>query len=231
MTVPHIKLPVALRLANSPSYLRFGAAIAVGALTAALLPRQWAREIRLVASWDAFALASLTFTWFTILSLKREDIRRVARLEDPSRVLSLVLVILGALSSLLAVLVLLESSIRMPSTARPWAIVLALSAVVLAWLLIHTVFTLRYAHLYHGADEGDEGLDFPGDDPCPAYMDFAYFAFVVGMTAQTSDVGVCTARMRVNVLMHGVVSFAFNTAIVALSIGVLTSVFMNAAGQ
>ena len=108
-------------------------------------------------------------------------------------------------------------------THKTEAIILALSAVVLAWLLIHTVFTLRYAHLYHGAKQGQQGLQFPGDETCPEYLDFAYFAFVIGMTAQTSDTAITTRRMRVNTLIHGMISFAFNTAVVALSIGVLTT--------
>lgn len=150
-------------------------------------------------------------------------IRRVARMEDPSRVLSLVLVVLGAAAALLAVLVLLQSSMEMESQLKKGAIVLAVSAVVLAWGLIHTVFTLRYAHLYHGAEDGKGGLQFPGDESCPEYLDFAYFAFVIGMTAQTSDIGITSRRMRMNALIHGLISFAFNTAVVALSIGVLTT--------
>lgn len=215
--------PFVVKLAHLPSYMRFGMAVLVGALTWWLLPRTWTPEVRLVATWDAFALASLSFVWYTILTLEPTHIRKVARIEDPSRALSLVLVIIGAGSSLLAVLVLLQSSVKLQGNQKTEAIVLALSAVVLAWTLIHTVFTLRYAHIYHGDEDGAEGLDFPGDHPCPEYLDFAYFAFVIGMTAQTSDVTIPSSRMRKNVLMHGIISFSFNTAVVALSIGVLTT--------
>jgi len=225
MTARVGKRRLAVRLAHLPSYIRLGTAVLVGILAALSLPSGWPREVRLVASWDGFAISSLITTWFTILTLRPEHIRRVARIEDPSRLLSLVLVVLGAAAALLAVFVLLQSSMTMQSTLKIGAIVLALSAVLLAWLLIHTVFTLRYAHLFHGAPDGMGGLQFPGGEDCPEYLDFAYFAFVIGMTAQTSDVAVTTRGMRMNALIHGVISFAFNTAVVALSIGVLTTLF------
>ena len=214
---------LAVRLAHLPSYLRLGAAVVVGVGAAFALPHDWPKAVRLVASWDGFAITSLLLTWFTILSLRPAHIRRIARIEDPSRALSLVLVVLGAAAALFAVLVLLQASVNMIHQQKTSAIILALSAVVLAWLLIHTVFTLRYAHLYHGAMQGEQGLQFPGDACCPEYLDFAYFAFVIGMTAQTSDIAITTRRMRVNTLIHGMISFAFNTAVVALSIGVLTT--------
>ncbi len=219
------KRRLAVQLAHLPSYVRLGAAVLLGLGSAFVLPGNWSREVRAVASWDGFAISSLLSTWFTILSLRPAHIRRVARIEDPSRVLSLVLVVLGAGAALLAVLVLLRANMN-AETAQHYvsAIVLSLSAVVLAFFLIHTVFTLRYAHMFHGAAHGQGGLQFPGDEACPEYLDFAYFAFVIGMTAQTSDVAITTRPMRMTVLIHGIISFAFNTAVVALSIGILSSV-------
>lgn len=225
MSEPVTKKLFVLRLAHLPSYVRFLVAALVAVATWFALPRSWAQEIRLVATWDAFALSALLFIWYTMLSLEPTHIKKVARIEDPSRALSLILVVTGAAASLLAVFVLLQSSMTMQNTDKTEAIVLALSGVLLAWTLIHTVFTLRYAHIYHGNGDGAEGLDFPGDDECPEYLDFAYFAFVIGMTAQTSDVTIPSSRMRKNVLAHGIISFSFNTAVVALSISVLTTLF------
>ena len=124
------------------------------------------------------------------------------------------------MASLLAV-VLLLGALQGAAPAVKWLhVVLALLAVLSSWLLVHTVFTLRYAHLYYDGDPGEEagGLDFPGDTKEPDYLDFAYFAFTIGMTAQTSDVAVSTQPMRLLTLLHGVLSFFFNTAVVALSI-------------
>ena len=102
----------------------------------------------------------------------------------------------------------------------------AAPAVLASWLLIHTVFTLHYAHVfYRSKQEADVeglggGLIFPGGDK-PEYEDFAYFSFVVGMTCQVSDVNVTSCSMRRLTLLHGLLSFVFNTAILALTINIL----------
>lgn len=211
------------QLASVRAATRIVIALIASVATAMLLPSSLPSEMRAVAAWDGFALVALLLTWLTILTLRPLDICTLARREDNSRLVSMVIVILGAAASLLAVLVLLQESQTMQSTQKTQAIILALSAVALAWLLIHTIFTLRYAHLYYDAPEHSKPLEFPGDDDLPDYLDFAYFAFVVGMTAQTSDVAVRRRNIRRAVLLHGVVAFAFNTAVVALSIGVLTT--------
>jgi uncharacterized membrane protein len=96
-------------------------------------------------------------------------------------------------------------------------------------MIVPTVFSLRYAHKFYGdhPDEGrDEiagGLDFPGKDQRPDYLDFAYFSFVIGMTFQVSDVQITSRDFRSLVLLHGVLSFAFNTVILALTINTLSS--------
>lgn len=211
------------RLAHVRAGTRLLAALLASALTAWLLPSHLSVEMRAVASWDGFAAVALGLTWLTILTLTPAQICTLARREDPSRLASLVLVVLGAGASLLAVLVLLQESMNMRSNAKTQAIVLALSAVALAWCLIHTVFTLRYAHLYHSTSESPHPLEFPGNENHPDYLDFAYLAFIIGMTAQTADVNIRGKSIRRTALLHGIVSFAFNTAVVALSIGVLTT--------
>ena len=213
------------RLAHVRAITRLVAALTASALTAWLLPGSLSLEMRLVASWDGFALVALGLTWLTILTLDSAQIRTLATREDPSRLASLILVVLGASASLLAVLVLLQASMQLPSAVKTRAIVLALSAVVLSWFLIHTVFTLRYAHLYHSEAKPTNPLEFPGGERSPDYLDFAYFAFVVGMTAQTADVNIRGRAIRRTALLHGIVAFAFNTAVVALSIGVLTTLW------
>ena len=211
------------RIAGGRAGTRLAISVAVSALTALVLPRSIVGEIRLVASWDAFAAVALLLTWTTILTLKPKQICSMAQREDPSRVASLILVIVGAGASLLAVLVLLQTSMKMTGVPKTQAIVLALSAVVLAWFLIHTVFTIRYAHEFHDEPSNKPPLEFPGQEDLPDYLDFAYFAFIIGMTAQTADVNIHGRRMRRTALLHGIVAFAFNTAVVALSIGVLTT--------
>ena len=103
--------------------------------------------------------------------------------------------------------------------------VISLSPVLLSWFLLHTIFTIRYAHLYHDHDKLNTGskvggIDFPTKE-APDYIDFAYFSFVIGMTFQVSDISVSSRTIRRFVLMHSLVSFVFNTIIVALTINTL----------
>lgn len=198
-------------------------ALVASAVTWIALPASIVTQVRAVAAWDGFAVIALVLTWTTILTLTPQQIRTQAQREDPSRAVSLLLVLFGAAASLLAVLVLLQESATMTGANRTRAVILAISAVILAWLLINTVFTLRYAHLYYEAPASSNALEFPGVEEQPDYLDFAYFAFVIGMTAQTSDVNVRARRVRRVALVHGLVAFAFNTAVLALSIGILTS--------
>ncbi len=109
------------------------------------------------------------------------------------------------------------------------AVALAFGSVVLGWLTIHTMFAMHYAHLFwRPAEQAQEnkakrgGLDFPETDEPGAY-DFLYFSFVVGMTAQTSDVQITTTGMRRINLLHAVVSFFFNTVLVAAAVNAVVS--------
>ena len=106
-------------------------------------------------------------------------------------------------------------------------LLLAILTVVFSWLLMHGVFGLRYAHTYYGDSDTAEGehaggLDFPGER-LPDYRDFAYFSYVIGMTCQVSDVTVESRKMRRLVLLHGMLSFGFNTVILALTINTVSS--------
>src|SRR4029077_13623771 len=100
-------------------------------------------------------------------------------------------------------------------------------ALVSSWLLIQTVFAIHYAHRFYAGPHGEElpcaPLIFPGGRD-PDYGDFAYYAFVVGMTSQVSDVQVASRAMRRLTMLHGVLAFMFNIAVLALSINIFASV-------
>lgn len=211
------------RLALLKSGTRLAVAVGLSLLTAVVVPAATMWPIRAVAAWDGFAFSALALIWLTFLTLRPAQIRQVAQREDPGRLLALVLVVLGAGVALLAVVVLLESGKLMDATERRISLALALPAVAMAWGLTHTVFTLRYAHLFHGDVGAPPGLIFPGEDVHLDYLDFAYYAFTVGMTAQTADVAVRSRSLRRLTLLHAVISFAFNTALIALSISSLTA--------
>ncbi|MBC6991092.1 DUF1345 domain-containing protein [Hymenobacter sp. BT491] len=206
--------------------VRFLAATAPGILvfllTAAILPLLG----RAIAGWDAFVLSCLVLMWASILTAEPRHIRSVATAEDPGRVFTFVLVLVGAGASLLAVIFMLGALHGMAAGPRNLHVTLAAVAVLGTWLLLHTIFTLRYAHLYYDphTDGAEGGLEFPGTSIEPDYLDFAYFSFVVGMTAQTADIGISGRTLRRIALLHGILSFGFNTAVIALSISGLSSI-------
>lgn len=205
--------------------------LAIGLLPAGLLfgvvPAAWPLLLRLLVAWDGFALSTLLLTWAIMLTAEVSHIRRVATREDPGRVLSFSLLLLVSSASLVAVVLVLSSIRSTHNSLLLPHVVVGVGGVLTAWVLVHTLFTLRYAHLYYGdggAGQPAGGLEFPGGENQPDYLDFAYFSFVVGMTAQTADVGISGRTIRRVVLLHGVLSFGFNTAVVALTINGLAGV-------
>jgi len=209
---------------------RLGLGLAAGVLVAVLAPDTLGTLVRAVAVWDGFALTTLALMVLNMRLADVEDIRRIAASEDFTRAAASTVVITGALASLVAVVGLLGTLKHLPEEAKALHLGLGIGAVVLAWALVHCVFTLRYAHTYYDTnDQGQDcgGLTFPDDadktdaEPKlePNYLDFAYFAFVIGMTAQTADIGISSRTIRGTALLHGLISFLFNTAIVALTIG------------
>ncbi len=198
----------------------------VGALTFLALYHRVTLPTQLVMAWNAFALTTIVLAWIVLSTRDPYEVRRNARLQDASATFLFVLVIFAALASLLAVGLLLLSAKHLTPTGLGWQITLSVTAVFLSWTLVHTIFALRYAHLYYWdarkverhAISGD--LIFPGHGS-PDYLDFAYFSFVVGMTCQVSDVQVASPRMRRHALAHGLISFAFNTAILAMFVNII----------
>ena len=197
--------------------------LALGAGTWALAPAGENSISRSVAAWDVYAGSTLLIIAAAMFTADAATIRKVANSEDLSRVVAFVFVLVAALASLLAVVALLGTLDSLAGVALTRHVAISVVAVLESWLLVHTVFTLHYAHIYYDNDErggGDTGgLEFPGHDPEPDYLDFAYFAFTIGMAAQTADVTIPGKRQRRTALLHSLIAFGFNTAIVALSVG------------
>lgn len=208
------------RLALLPAWVRLSGGLVPAGLLYLFGPASWPAMLRLLMAWDGFALTSLLVAWAIILTADAGHIRHIATREDPGRVLSFGFVLAAAVASLLAVVALLSSVRTAHDPLLTAHVTVGAIAVLLAWLLVHTLFTLRYAHLYYNTDHhrAEGGLEFPGREPDPDYLDFAYFSFVVGMTAQTADVSVSDRLIRRLTLVHGLLSFGFNTAVVALTI-------------
>ena len=182
----------------------------------------------ILITWIGCALTVILLDWAIIFSSHPREVRKIAKLQDSSRTFLFLFITTAAVASLGAIVYLLKSTKGLPDTAKNEHILLAITAVVISWSLLHTIYTLRYAHLYYdtstdidGETKGIGGLQFPGKEQ-PDYLDFVYFSFIVGMTFQVSDVNITSRRIRRVCILHALLSFAFNTAILALSINVIS---------
>ncbi|TXJ28206.1 MAG: DUF1345 domain-containing protein [Afipia sp.] len=215
--------PYLLRLRGMPKPLRIVLSrprtfisLAIGLASLLFLPASWRPASRLLVAWDIFVAIYMGLAFITVFSCGIDDIRRQAARQDDGRFFILIMTGLGAFASIAAIV--MELAIK-PQQAPQ--LILAVVTIVLSWTAIHTTFALHYAHdYYRGAKPG--GLAFPGDDQ-PDYWDFVYFSFVIGMTAQVSDVGITDKMIRRTAAAHGVISFIFNTALVALMVNIAAS--------
>jgi uncharacterized membrane protein len=176
-------------------------------------------QVRAVVGWDLAATTLTVIAWWTIVRADAAETRRRASAEDPGRVMLWVIALGSSAFSLFAATFVIREVRGLPGVdAHLWT-ALALLAVLLSWLLTHTSYTLRYAHLYYrGGKSG--GLEFPGGHP-PADIDFAYFSFTIGMCFQVSDVVVSDRRLRRAALGHALLSFVYNTTILALALNMI----------
>ena len=185
-------------------------------------------SVQIMFIWISFALVNLILFWITIITASSQEIKRIAKVQDSSRMLIFFVVLIASVISLVAIILLLRVLPKESEAGYYAHIILTLASVICSWLLIHTIFTYRYSHLFYSSKsesglqkKGTEGLRFPSD-PEPDYLDFAYFSFVIGMTFQVSDVQITSNQIRRLALLHGVLSFGYNTAIVALSINIIS---------
>ncbi|MEP6626894.1 MAG: DUF1345 domain-containing protein [Ginsengibacter sp.] len=174
--------------------------------------------------WDTFSICMITMSWITFFNTNSKQIRQQSRVQDSKRSLVFIIIVISTLASFLAVLLLIVTK-KHENGGSTWHLPIAIAGMLFSWILIHTVFTLRYAHIYYG-DHATKlnthagGLEFP-EDSLPEYLDFAYFSFVLGMTFQVSDVQVTSKRLRRFALFHGLLSFGFNTIMIALTINLI----------
>jgi uncharacterized membrane protein len=200
---------------------RLVVATAVVAMVGLLLPSSLSWGERAVAAWDAGALSLLILVLSTELAKDPVATRRRAAAADPGRTAVWVIVLLANGVTVLGAAIMSRNAHGIAGNRAELLAGLCMLAVVLAWTLTHTGFTLRYAHLYYRDDEeGVGGLSFPGGRP-PSDFDFAYFSFTIGMCFQVSDVSVSSPRIRRAVLAHAVMSFAYNTVILAVALNLV----------
>lgn len=212
--------PVPDRLAHWDAHHRFFASTLAAIVAVLIIPSQHLFLTRLVAGWIVYAGVWLGLSWNTMYGAEIDHIRTMAEHQDTGRRIIFVLVLTGACISLIAIGWLLSGAKTLSRDRLVAHIILSIVSILYSWLLIHTTFAFHYAHRYYGGEH--HGLSFPGNED-PDYLDFCYFSFVIGMTSQVSDVAISSRPMRRLVLLHSILSFIFNTLILALSINLLST--------
>jgi len=180
--------------------------------------------IMYVMLWDIFALSYIATGWIVFYNRTVDEIRKWARVDDGSRAFVSFSVLLSSVASLVIVLLLMLSK-EISGGSRLIYLPVAITGMLASWTMVHTTLTFHYANLYYDDAENDTtrhagGLEFPSEKR-PDYIDFAYFAFVIGMTFQVSDVEISGRMIRRTALAHGLLSFALNTFVVALTINLI----------
>jgi uncharacterized membrane protein len=202
-----------------PFYL--GAAAGLAGLVAGWW---WGSGITLLIATNAFFAVYIVATLSTLKSLTPQYLRKHAANTD-APVWLIFVITLGAVFAAMVSLFLLINSKQPP---EPVPLSVALASIPLGWFAIHLMTAIHYAHLYWQPETSEtgkaarRGLEFPGTKD-PHGVDFLYFSCVIGMTAQTSDTQISGRHIRMFSLLHGVVSFFFNTVIVAAAVNLAVS--------
>lgn len=208
----------------------FFIALIFGVVVASLLVwlTSWKWSTILLASWNGSISLYLLHVWKLMRSADHSQMQQQAKKQDESKWVIMLIVLLAITMSLVAILVQLS---QLPSGhyEKLGHVALALLTIISAWLFMHTVFALHYAHDFYMAlsrNEENGGLDFPGTEH-PTYPDFLYFSYIIGTSAQTADVSITNKHMRLLNLFHAVLSFGFNTTILAICINVAAGFLTN----
>jgi uncharacterized membrane protein len=169
-------------------------------------------------AWDVAALVYLGWAWRAIARFDAEATAGHAGIEDPTRRVSELVLLVAAVASLAAVGVVIVRAASVHGAEKATATTVGIASVVVSWILVHTIYTLRYARLYHDGEPG--GIDF-NQAEAPRYRDFAYVAFTIGMTFQVSDTNFNNSALRSNALRHALLSYLYGTVIIATAINLV----------
>ena len=201
--------------------LVYGALVGAG-VTLLPLPTAWSTQVLL--AWCAGSGTFLALSWWLAVRFDAQRTRARALAQDQSHRILSGLLLLSVFISAGAIALMLQHVKDLATAQRAAHLALSMLALAASWLLMQTVFAFHYAHLYYQCESrghaAGAGLQFPGKQ-APDYFDFLYYAHVVGMTSQVSDVVVTARHMRRLTLLHSLAAFAFNMLVLALSINVV----------
>jgi uncharacterized membrane protein len=214
---------------NRHRLIAFGTSALV-ALVVYLLVNPWFHgATRFAAAYDSGVATLLGFFWLSALHGDPQKTRDRAAADDPGRNFILLIVLLAVIAGLVAAIAIIGHGPKVHTPLEKWeAYVLGVIAISAGWLLVHTIYTFRYAHLYWYDDDGDGtecgGIKFPGTEQ-PSDWDFAYFSFCLGTSFAVSDPQVTETRVRKEVIGHSIIAFAYNSVIVGMVINLLAGIF------
>jgi uncharacterized membrane protein len=203
-------------------HLRVFAALAVVVVVFLVNPIGSTGRTREIIAWDAGVLSFLGLALHLFLSHDAKQMPRLTAEREEGQWAIFWVALFASLISFFAVTTGFSGLRELPGAQRATRIVFVAVTLIMSWLLAHVIFALHYAQEWYASDgEGKfrRGLVFPGDHQ-PDYMDFLYFAMVLGMTFQVSDVQITGRRLRQLALLHGLVSFLYNTVIIALTVNI-----------
>lgn len=192
-----------------------GAGIAVVSLVYALTGR-WSTAV--IIGWAVACITYIAWVLLTVLPMDAQVTAEHATSEDPARAVADLMVLAASLVSLATIVVLLGEATATSGMPRMFVASLTVVSVGLSWVLIHTLYTLRYASLYYSGTDG--GVNFNQSEP-PRYSDFAYLAFTLGMTFQVSDTDITSHDIRMTALRHSLLSFLFASVVLATVINLV----------
>ena len=202
---------------------RLIAAVICGAIAAPLLPAHFRLLTRGLLAWNIGCVIFLALSAELFSRPRRRSMAQDAEAQEEGEWTIFCLAVGAALASFAAIIGEFSGGKDVPAGVRDLRVGLVALTLGLSWLVTHTLFALRYAHEYYGSTGGstaiDKGLEFPGGAP-PDYWDFFYFALVIGMTFQVSDVQITSRKLRRLATVHGLLGFLFNTVILALSVNI-----------
>jgi uncharacterized membrane protein len=212
---------IAFREASGFRRVTSAAAIGIALGTSAALVAPWQGAVLL--GWDVIAAVTLFGAWSAIRHYDALETRAHATKTDNSRAATHALLVAASLASLVGIAILLVKANNETGLQRFSLSALAVATVAVSWLLVHTTYTLRYAHQYYSETVG--GVSFPGTEATDAsYRDFAYLAFTVGMTFQVSDTEITHRDIRRSVFGHALLSYLFGAVIVAVTVNVIAGI-------
>lgn len=207
---------------------RLAIAAPFGLVVFLLLPGALTTAMRGAIGWDAGVLLFFVLTAIVVGDGAVAGLQRRASLSDTHLWIILAIVVIAAAASFASLAFVLQrpAGTDAGTSSLVGRISIAAVTLVLSWIFVHAMFAIRYAHYFYAVPEAKGrhrgGLAFPGHDD-PDFWDFMYYAFVVGMTCQVSDVQVVSRGMRRLTLAHGILSFFFNAGVLALAVNILAT--------